>query len=527
MEIFKELIKIEKNYNLKNKKNLVLTDEQVDIVKALLNNDVFFNCAQTGIGKTFSTITAAIHKHVERKDEDINFVLVIPNAADKAFTDCLGKQFGIPYNIYTASKTRTMPNAKFHIFNYSTLTANLVDKKNNKVKARNGYIEKLFELKKNNKNLWLIVDEAHALQDPNTQQYIVMKTIMPLFIGKWALTATPILNDLEGLFWMVELFKPGFFKNIFAFRNKFMIFENKTFWKKDRFGVPKPHTKPERIGYKNLDKLQLTFNEISIIRSKQYNLDFIYREAELSEQMVKYYKYAAEGLFSGTKVDKGKKTKRTKKSKQEMAGARLHDLQRVVSNSHPDFKYLKDENKLTEKEYLLVKTVKEVIDREEACLIYFSYLETLDRVKYIFEKLQSKFNIPRIHQVSGKISKQKRKLVEETIGPRDIVLITSAGTESINLQRANNLIFYEIPFPLREFIQACGRIARTNTKFDSLRIYILEAVGTIDTYKKMRIVANSEPIKAVLGSSNILPTELLVLSDLDKQAMKDEYLWWK
>ena len=290
---------------------------------------------------------------------------------------------------------------------------------------------------------------------------------------------------------MVELFKPGFFKNIFAFRNKFMIFENKTFWKKDRFGVPKPHTKPERIGYKNLDKLQLAFSEISIIRSKQYNLDFIYREAELSEQMAKYYKYAAEGLFSGTKVGKDKKTKRTKKSKQEMAGARLHDLQRVVSNSHPDFKYLKDENKLTEKEYLLVKTVKEVIDREEACLIYFSYLETLDRVKYIFEKLQSKFNIPRIHQVSGKISKQKRKLVEETIGPRDIVLITSAGTESINLQRANNLIFYEIPFPLREFIQACGRIARTNTKFDSLRIYILEAVGTIDTYKKMRIVANS------------------------------------
>jgi hypothetical protein len=85
-------------------------------------------------------------------------------------------------------------------------------------------------------------------------------------------------------------------------------------------------------------------------------------------------------------------------------------------------------------------------------------------------------------------------------------------------------------FPIkREFIQLklCGRIMRMNSEFDEFDIYILEAEGTIDTYKKNRIMANSTPIKVVLGGSNILPTEVLILTEEDKKAMKEELLWWK
>ena len=78
----------------------------------------------------------------------------------------------------------------------------------------------------------------------------------------------------------------------------------------------------------------------------------------------------------------------------------------------------------------------------------------------------------------------KEKQLKQKLGPRSVTLITSAGTESVNLQRANNLIFYEIPFPLRQFIQACGRITRMDSNYDKFQVYILEAEGTIDTYKK-------------------------------------------
>jgi len=508
-----------KDYTLKNKHGLILKPEQNEIIESLLLNNFYFNFAQTGLGKTLSTLTAAIHKALERKEEDIHFVLLLPNSAVKAFIDTLSGQLGLSYNIYTATTTRAKEGARFHIFNYSTLGSNLFNKQN---AGTNVYFEKLKELKVKHPNLWLIADEAHALQDSETIQYKTVKVIRSWFIGMWFLTATPILNNLDGFFYMVDLVKPGFFKNIYSFKNTFEKLEKKTIWKTARGGHKTAINTYEIVGYKNLDILAEKTSEIGIIRSKEYNIIFNYRQTELSDFMKKYYKQAAQGLFSGTKT----KTNKSKKSAQEHAGARLHDLQRVVSNSHKDFQVL-EQNKLTEKELLLISTVKEVIEREEAVLIYFSYLETLERIKYVFEKLKDKFNIKTIHEISGNISQGKRKAVESTIKPRDLVLITSAGTESVNLQKANNLIFYEIPFPLREFIQACGRIARTNSKFDEFNVYVLEANGTIDTYKKNRIVSNSTAIKAVLGSSNILPTEILEINLQDKNAMKDELLWWK
>lgn len=510
-----------KDYTLNGRQNIKLKPEQNEIVEALLANDFYFNFAQTGIGKTLSTLTASVHKAYERKDEDIHFVLLLPNSAIKAFTDALSNQLGLSYNIYTANITRAKEGARFHIFNYSTIGKDLFNTKKKAYKI-NPYFEKLKELKQEHPNLWLIADEAHALQDTATIQYRLVKAIRSWFVGMWFLTATPILNNLEGFFYMVDLVKPGFFKNIYSFKNTFEKLEKKVIWKTGPGGHRKAINTFDVVGYKNLDLLAKKTEEIGIIRALQYNIIFNYREASLSEFTSKYYKQAAQGLFSGTKNKSGK----TKKSAQEHSGARLHDLQRVVSNSHKDFQIL-DKDKITEKELLLVQTVKEVIEKDEAVLIYFGYLETLERVKYIFEKLKTKFSITTIHEISGNISQGKRKAVEATIKPRDIVLITSAGTESVNLQKANNLIFYEIPFPLRQFIQACGRIARTNSAFSEFNIYILEAAGTIDTYKKNRIVANSAAIKAVLGGSNILPTELLDISLQDKNAMKDELLWWK
>ena len=109
-----------------------------------------------------------------------------------------------------------------------------------------------------------------------------------------------------------------------------------------------------------------------------------------------------------------------------------------------------------------------------------------------------------------------------------MVLITSAGTESINLQKANNLIFYEIPFSIREFIQAVGRITRTNSKFDTFNVYLLEMLGTIDTYKKEKIKINYEPLKHILQGYDTLPIEdMLLVNNADKEDMKKMYLWCK
>jgi superfamily II DNA or RNA helicase len=525
------------DYTIKGTKaGFTLNDEQQDIVRELLDHRHYFNCAQTGIGKTYSTITAAIRTATKHKGKDLHFVLILPNSAVKAFTDCLGKQIGVPYNVYTATLTRTMDNARFHIFNYGTLSDKLfLDKKGsrkildddgNESLTTNRMYEILLNLRREHRNLWLIADEAHALQDTTTNQYMLIKLIRPLFVGIWFLTATPILNSIEGHYNMVDLLIPGFYGTWWRFRNKYCVLSDTEVWAKNRYGKRyKLKTTKSIVGFKNMDHLQSEFAKISIIRAQIYDFEILYRSVKLPSDMHKFYKFAALGLFSGTMSKSG----RVKTSKQEASGARLHDLQRVVSNSHPKFALAadRDPRKLTPKEVLLIDTIKEVLSRDEAVLIYFGYHETVDRIRFILEILKEKLRIPNIHEVTGKVPMRARKAVEDAIQPRDVVLMTSAGTESVNLQRANNLIFYEVPFPIREFIQGCGRITRTNSMFNKFRIYILEAIGTIDTYKKNRIMQNSLPIKAVVGGSNILPTEILILNEDDRQAQKDQLLWWK
>lgn len=513
-------------YTLKHKKGYTLSEDQNDIVDFLLKNPFSFNCAQTGFGKTLTTVTAAIHNAVNNKEKDYHYVLLLPGSAVKAFTDTIQKDLGLPVSLYTATKTNIKKDARFHIFNYSTIGKGL-NASNKKEMIRNLKSNRFFmwfaKLKQTHPNLWLIADEAHMLQDPNTMQYTIVQAIRDWFCGIWFLTATPILNDLEGFFHMVTLVRPDFSHgNIYSFRNKYMIFgENGGYWEtRNKKRVFKKST--ELIGYRNLDLLAERFDKFSIIKTKHYDIEFITRSTKISPEFSKFYKRAGDGLFSGTATKKGKPNK-----KQQHAGAKLHDLQQVVSNSHPNIKLNSDPNKVTNKEVLLLETVKEVIDKGEAMLIYFTYIDSLERVKYLLQKMKVKLGITNIFEISGSVTVEERRLVEDNIKPKSVTLITSAGTESVNLQKANNLIFYEIPFPIRQFIQACGRIARFNSAYDKFTVYLLEAEGTIDTYKKNRVLANLTPIKGVIGDSSTLPTELLEFSLEEINIMKNEYLWWK
>ncbi len=514
-----------KDYTIPNKKDYVLDEDQNEIVEKLLENDCFFNCSQTGIGKTLATLTAALHK--KKEIPEAQFVIIVPNSATKAFVDTLDNILDEPYSLLTANRFDDRKSVTFHIFNYSTLSTNITNINKNDIRTLNKYISFLYELRKSNENLYLILDEAHALQSPKTNQYKVIYAIRSWFKGIWALTATPILNDLDGLYYMTNLVIPGYFKSIWSFKGKYQVMQERKQWVRQKNGKAKQKSFLEVIGYKNLDLLKEAFNKISVIRAKIYDIELIYKSTKLDEGSIEFYRKASKGLFSGTQEEKQEKREKSKKKEKRHWGARLHDLQRVVSNSHKDFKWIKDKDHLTEKEILLLYTILEVIKKNEAMLIYFSYLETVERVKTLLNKVREPLGLGSIYEITGNISQVERREVESAIRPKDIVLITSAGTESINLQKANNIIFYEIPFSLREFVQACGRITRTNSKYEKFYVYILEAEGTIDTYKKNRVSKNALPLQIVIGGSGTLPTELLELSNRDIQDMKDEYLWLK
>ena len=75
----------------------------------------------------------------------------------------------------------------------------------------------------------------------------------------------------------------------------------------------------------------------------------------------------------------------------------------------------------------------------------------------------------------------------------------------INLQRANSIIFYDLPYDIAQIIQVIGRITRTDTKHAEQYIEILELFGTTDTYKRLCMEKNMKLIESLFGKMNTLP----------------------
>ena len=97
------------------------------------------------------------------------------------------------------------------------------------------------------------------------------------------------------------------------------------------------------------------------------------------------------------------------------------------------------------------------------------------------------------------------KKIQDIISVDKPLIITSAGGESINLQKANSIIFYDLPYDIAKIMQVIGRITRVDTKFDKQYIEIVEAFGTTDTYKRLSMEKNMKLIESLFGKMNTLP----------------------
>ena len=203
--------------------------------------------------------------------------------------------------------------------------------------------------------------------------------------------------------------------------------------------------------------------------------------------------------------------------------ARLHQLQRIIDNVHDE--HVTNKNQMSSKERCLMKVVSDLMQKGEPILIYFDYKDALDRISYILNELKVYLNIKQILEVSGDISQKQREKVEEQIDTGTIVLLTQAGTESINLQKANTVIFYDIPFAIQTFIQMVGRVTRMDSKYDHQDIYLIEAEGTSDTYRRILLQMNGQLINQIFGKVNTLPLEMKFIDKNISKQLKNALLW--
>jgi DNA-dependent ATPase len=497
------------DYKLEDKyisfNGITLGTDQIECAEYMLARKGCILGGQCGLGKTL--ITSVANKVLLDKYSTVVSIIVCPVKALKAFRRELFEK------LLLKEDEVGIISADYTWYNLDT---------NRIFVCTDTQVEKLdritAELKSRNIPMILNVDEAHKLQDKKSKFSMIMSNIRSRCSIVWLMTATPILNSLDSLYNIVNFSSPGFLGKKDAFDNNFTLWNLRDQYIKRGGKATKIKVK-DVYSYKNLDILREKLNDIIIVRGKEYNLKFTALECDLSDKDYEIYKRVSSGILNFE--DDARNFSR-----------RMHDLQRFVDRVYTD-ETMEDlvsnycDTEYSPKEELLLNSLEGAFSNGYSVIIYAEYKETISRLETILKKNKKKLNLGKIHKVTGSINIKVREAVEENIGSRDVVLITSAGTESVNLQKCNTIIFYDISFSTKNMIQAVGRVCRRDSKFDTQYAILLVTKRTIDEYKYRMFNNNLNMVKGAVGAGKDIPlSEDMLLSDAnDLRVLKDELLW--
>src|SRR5574344_2150689 len=289
-----------------------LGDDQWEGVKFLLSHRWSILSFGTGLGKTLTSLVAI--KNILDRTTDVKVLIVCPVKALKAFKR----------EIFTRLKM-----SKLEVGIVATNEMTLDIHRNRVIIVTDTNIEKykdmVAEVVAAKNKLVLVVDEAHKLQEKTSKYYKTMKDIRSVCSVVWGLTATPILNDLDSLYNIVDFFHTKFLGRKTDFDNTYTIWHLK-----DQYIKGGAKIKIKVLdGYKNLDKLNEKLKSIMLVRQKQYNLRFGHVCEELTKQEYDVYEQVSSGILNFEDDERN-------------FSRRLHDLQRFVDRSYFEDESIKE-----------------------------------------------------------------------------------------------------------------------------------------------------------------------------------------
>ena len=129
--------------------------------------------------------------------------------------------------------------------------------------------------------------------------------------------------------------------------------------------------------------------------------------------------------------------------------------------------------------------------------------------------------------LTGQTTNKSRDKIEDELRSGDILLATASGGESRNFQAVNNVIFYDIPFSVQDFIQGLGRTDRMGSTYKTINAYVLVTEDTIDEYKSYLLEKHLGLIKDVIGSPVELPNDFESKSIKAIEYTRKRLLWRK
>lgn len=369
----------------------------------------------------------------------------------------------------------------------------------------------------------IIIDEAHKLKNSSTQNYKLIKHIN--FERCLMLTATPLQNNIFELWALLDLLHPGFLGTKSKFTEKYI--DDK-----------------EGLTVKNASDLQKKLSQIMIRNMrKDTNIKFVKRIVKThilnydSDEMKFYSTVIA---FIKKEYDEVKDTDKTsidtsvlteeelkKQAKEyQKKGLLTFSLimltRQITSSISTGIEALKryletieDDQKKIELQTVielgnqigidkkLEKLIKIIKTEKQKIIIFTTFIHTQKMLK-----MELALNGFSVVTFNGKMTPaEKEEKIKEFKGDKQVLICTDAGSEGRNLQFANIMINYDLPWNPMRIEQRIGRIHRFGQKSD-VTIHNLAVAGTIETYILNRLYEKINLFQVAIGEMDLILSQL-------------------
>ena len=283
----------------------------------------------------------------------------------------------------------------------------------------------------------IVVDEASAYKNAQTNRWKTLKAITAGVEWLWMLTGTPAAQSPIDAFGLAKLVSPEKVPKYFGqFRDKVMYKATQYIWR--------PKADADKIVH---DALQP-----AIRFEKDQCLDLppvthVEREAPLTKQQAQYYEILKKQMTmeaDGEQVTSVNAATNLNKLLQISGGAVYTDDKQVLE--------FDVSNRL--------KIILEVIQEStHKVLVFVPFTHTIELLYSFLEKQKISTEI-----ISGKVSLNKRSSVikefQESADPRVLVIQPQAASHGLTLTAANTIIWYAPVTSVETYLQANARIDR-------------------------------------------------------------------
>jgi len=298
----------------------------------------------------------------------------------------------------------------------------------------------------------VIVDEAHCLKNRTSSNWKLVNSLQKKFI--LMLTATPVENNLVELYNLITVLKPGLLATETEFRKLFIL-----------PGKPKSPRNPERL--RELLTEVMVRNTRSAVDVRLPHRIAASVVVPPSPAEAELYQVVSDYVARRYREAKGGTAGFTLHQLQRQAGSSAHALGRAVgralaADKRPNPQDLRDLERMQELAAQVSWTGKSrqlasmLSERQAKTVVFTEFAPTLEHLAEVCEDHSLRYAM-----FSGDMSKAaKDAAIARFRDEADVLLSTGAGGEGRNLQFANTVINFDLPWNPMRLEQRVGRVHR-------------------------------------------------------------------